>query len=161
MALRETLSRSLKSGVLTNALDWHKRLSRLALGRTWPRSFSLRNKERLRKQTAGGMDITLLVTLPRPLEGITNETLGLYYCCSHGLEHSKDHTSLTCTHKVVGHQNTSTIKNMMGSETLLSFVASERIVFRRLIAAMAVLLRDRLPAAAAERPTIGTDALAL
>lgn len=91
--------------------------------------FTLANKERLRKLTAGAagfhgahaatpppaaVPTAATVTPPVQIPSVTVDGGKMYYCWTHGLGRNQLHTSQTCNRKATGHIDNATAFNMQG-----------------------------------------------
>jgi hypothetical protein len=120
------------TGVFTYALDtWRNKPTADRTMVNFRLHFRAENVERIRKATATstGYNSANVATNtpaattkpPAPTNGNTTETIfvdgtdsRLYYCWTHGLGFSKNHTSATCTKRADGHVTTATFKNPSG-----------------------------------------------
>lgn len=147
-AMRLILTVLEKTGVFTYAIDtWrvkHPTMQSMAEFRT---HFRTENEERVRKltaNTAGYHTANVATTAPAPNPSYAHAattptrpgpTTGthtptvfvdghdcrMYYCWTHGLGFSKNHTSTTCNTRAPGHIETATIRNPQGGSDKLTF----------------------------------------
>lgn len=133
-AIRLVLAVLEKTGVFTYALDtWRNKPTADHNMANFRQHFRLENVERIRKATAtstgfhSANSATGAPATPKPPPARptppnnTSETVfvdgtdsRLYYCWTHGLGFSKNHTSASCTTRADGHVATATFKNPAG-----------------------------------------------
>jgi hypothetical protein len=142
-ALRLTLIVFEKTGVFTTATEkWRDRAKVDWTMTNFKAHFNKANKERIRKLTAqtGGYHgthhiapveatVANFAITPSPATTNaaapsvhTNDSVNMFYCWTHVLSKSRNHTGATCNHKATGHKDTATADNMQGG--------SDRIVDR-------------------------------
>jgi hypothetical protein len=143
-ALRLTLIVFEQTGVLTTtaADKWRNRAEEDWIMNNFKTHFNKANKERIRKLTTQTgryhgahhiapvqSAITNLAITRTPTTNTTSPSVRTnngvnmyYYCWTHGLSKSRNHTGATCMHKAAGHKDAATADNMQGG--------SDRIVDR-------------------------------
>jgi len=138
-AIRLTLTVFEKTGVFATAVDkWRDKPIADHTLPIFTAHFNFENKERLRKltaQTAGFHGAHQAVVVPasptpatalaaapiaQPAPAVAIDDVKMYYCHTHGLGRSSNHTSATCTNPAPEHQTTATIKNMMGGNNRIN-----------------------------------------
>jgi hypothetical protein len=140
-ALRLTLEVLEKTGVFLSATErWREQDEATWTLPSFQLHFTRADKERRRKltaQTAGYHGAHLVTPTtgtplaaasvaipPAPLVAaqfsvnVDGGTM-MYYCWTHGLGRNANHTSLTCSNKAQGHQDTATVRNRMGGSNII------------------------------------------
>ena len=125
-----------KSGLLSTTIEKFRlrTLNEWQMDIVFKTDVTIGNKERLRKLVTAGtacyhgthVATTILPSsrhspnAPAALAARTNQPPAvsvegkmLYYCWSHGLNPHASHTSLTCTHRKEGHQETATVSKLL------------------------------------------------
>jgi hypothetical protein len=144
-AIRLTITALENTGVFESALElWHLKPEADKTMDNFKKHFCTKNKARLAKltaQTAGyhgahaassvspSVTTTSTPPAPRPANNavaattpsvLTDDSVQMYYCWSHGLRKNKEHTSRTCQRPKEGHCETVTAnKNMMGGNNTI------------------------------------------